>query len=132
MNEFEVVRIPSLNPKANEVKQVIILRVDLKMGKGKMVAQGSHAAVQSALFAINHNNDWFKRWQRQGTKKVALKVNSEEELLSLYRLAEKSKLPRAIINDAGLTQLEPGTTTAIAIGPAPVDQLSFTSQLKLL
>ncbi len=103
------------------------------MGKGKMVAQGAHAAVRAALKAKRQNPQWFERWERMGSKKVVCKVNSEEELRGLFQMAQSKHLPTSIINDAGLTQLEPGTTTAIAIGPAPSDQVdSITKELKLL
>ncbi len=117
----------------SEAKQVIVLRTDLKMGKGKMVAQGAHAAVKSAFNAMSHNKTWFDRWERQGSKKVVCRVESEQQLVEIFQEARKRKLPSAIINDAGLTQLEPGTTTAIAIGPAPADQVdALTKTLKLL
>ncbi|RMG24986.1 MAG: peptidyl-tRNA hydrolase [Methanobacteriota archaeon] len=126
-------RIPFVKTTNFEAKQVIVLRTDLKMGKGKMVAQGAHAAVRAAFKAKRQHPQWFDRWERLGSKKVVCKVNSEEELRGLFQQAQSKKLPVSIINDAGLTQLEPGTTTAIAIGPAPADQVdAITKALKLL
>ncbi len=121
------------DPSNFEAKQVIVLRTDLKMGKGKMVAQGAHASVKAALKSLTNRKEWFQRWDRQGSKKIVCKVNSEEELRALFQMGISKGLPCAIINDAGLTQLEPGTTTAIAIGPGPSDQIdAITKQLKLL
>ena len=47
-----------------------------------------------------------------------MKVSSEEDIHKLAELARKLDLPYAVINDAGLTQLPPGTTTVIGIGPS--------------
>jgi len=112
------------------MKQAIILRTDLKMGKGKLVAQGSHASLTAFQKAGRMAR---KFWIYTGQKKIVLKVSSEKELLELYEKARSKKLPHALIRDAGHTQLEPGTITALAIGPADdkkIDEL--VSHLKLL
>ncbi|MCH8908500.1 MAG: peptidyl-tRNA hydrolase [Candidatus Heimdallarchaeota archaeon] len=115
------------------MKQILIIRTDLKMGKGKMAAQASHASVVATLDAQHSSTDWFNTWINQGMKKVAVKVSSEEDLNAVFRQAVLAKLPRALINDAGLTQLDPGTATAVAIGPAPQSRIDpITKQLKLL
>ena len=119
--------------KKEDLKQVIVVRTDLKMGKGKIVAQGCHASVSSFLEARKTNSSWADKWLKTGQKKVVLKVGSEEELFSLYQEAKLQKLPCSLINDAGLTQLPPGTTTALGIGPAPSNFIdSVTGGLKLL
>ena len=115
-----------------EIKQVLIIRTDLKMGKGKIAAQAIHASVIATWDAMKHNKNWFDRWMKEGMKKVAVKVSSEEELSGLFQRAVKDKLPRALINDAGHTQLEPGTATAVSIGPGPVSLIDpITKDLKL-
>ena len=116
-----------------EYKQVIILRQDLNMSTGKKVAQGCHAAVLAVEQARKLCPDALHAWAMSGMKKVALKVQSEEELRKLYHQALSMKFPCAIIQDAGLTELEPGTTTAIAIGPGITEQIDrITGALKLL
>lgn len=108
-------------------KQVIVMRSDLKMGKGKIAAQAGHAAVAAAEEARKHFRKWWKAWFTEGQCKITVKVNSEEELLELEGMAKGSGLPYALISDRGLTQLEPGTITCLAIGPAPtaeVDRLA--------
>lgn len=114
-------------------KQVIVVRSDLKMGKGKIAAQAGHAAVSAAEEARKHFQNWWKAWIDEGQCKIAVKVNSEGELLEIENAARRSRLPCALISDRGLTQLEPGTVTCLAIGPAPsyeVDKL--TGKLALL
>jgi len=112
------------------MKQVIILRTDLKMGKGKLVSQGSHASLAAFLKA---GRDEREEWLAEGMKKIVVKVQSEKELENAFRTAKREKLPAAMINDAGLTQLEPGTTTAVGIGPAEDSKVDkITGKLKLL
>jgi len=114
-------------------KQVIIMRSDLKMGKGKIAAQAGHAAVSAAEVARKEFQRWWKEWLEEGQCKIAVKVKSENELLELEEEAKDSGLPHALISDRGLTQLQPGTVTCLAIGPAPsykVDKI--TGKLALL
>lgn len=119
--------------KSEAIKQVIIVRTDLKMGKGKSIAQGCHASVNATLKAISMKKPWFDKWEREGAKKVVCKVQSEKELNELFQFAREMELPSAIINDAGHTQLPPGTTTAVAIGPGPEKKVdAITGELKLL
>ncbi|MEM2092088.1 MAG: peptidyl-tRNA hydrolase Pth2 [Candidatus Bathyarchaeia archaeon] len=100
-------------------KQALVLRADLKMSPGKAAAQAGHAAVSSAEEARKKNPSWWMGWIEEGQCKIVLKVSSEADLLSLERRARELGLPVALISDAGLTELEPGTVTALGIGPAP-------------
>ena len=116
-----------------DLKQVIIVRSDLGMGKGKIAAQASHASVIAAFEAKKHEVTWFDTWFRYGMGKIVVKVGSDEELHRIFQLGVKSKLPRALINDAGHTQLAPGTATAVALGPAPSKLIDpITGSLKLM
>jgi PTH2 family peptidyl-tRNA hydrolase len=118
---------------SDKYKQVIIIRQDIGMGVGKKVAQGCHAAVTAVEEARRQTPEIYRAWMNEGQKKIALKVPDEPELRKLYFDATKMNLPCSIIQDAGLTQLEPGTTTAIAIGPARSDEIDkICSHLKLL
>lgn len=97
------------------MKQAIVARTDIGMGKGKLAAQVAHASLSAYEDTGQRAR---KRWKGEGQKKVVLKGGSEDEL---FRLAEKARaegLPHAIIRDAGHTQLDPGTVTALAVGPA--------------
>ena len=112
------------------MKQVIVIRKDLKMGLGKTIAQACHASL-GAVKKVEKSI--LEKWEEEGAKKVVVKVSSLEELLELYEKAKKSKLPCFLVKDAGLTQLEPGTVTALAIGPAEDEKIDeITGHLKLL
>ena len=115
------------------LKQVIVARADLKMGKGKLAAQVAHASLSAAEEARERKPDWFEQWRGEGQKKVVVKVQSEEDLRQLFRRAKNSRLPASLIEDAGLTQLDPGTATCLGVGPAPDERVDeITGQLKLM
>lgn len=112
------------------MKQAIVVRTDLEMGKGKIASQASHASVAALRFAKEEDAD---EWESEGMKKVVLKVSSKEALLKVFDEAKKTGLPVAIIKDKGLTQIEPGSPTAVGIGPADDDDVDkITGKLKLL
>ena len=115
-----------------EIKQVIVVRADLDMGKGKIAAQVGHACVLGAEHVRKSNPDWFVLWWN-GQEKVVLKVSSLKELENIKKGAIELDLPWAEVTDAGHTQIAPGTTTCISIGPAPEEKIDkITSTLKLL
>ncbi len=112
------------------MKQAIVVRTDLDMGKGKIAAQTSHASIAALRRAKEEDAD---EWDSQGMKKVVLKVPSKEALLKVFDEAKRAGLPTAIIKDAGLTQIEPGSPTAVGIGPADDEEIDkITGKLKLL
>ena len=111
-------------------KQVIILRTDIKMSTGKKCVQCSHACLGAYKKA---DKEVIKKWESEGQKKVVLKVNSEKELLEFFNRIKKEKIPCFLVEDAGLTELEPGTITALGIGPEEEKKLDkITGKLKLL
>jgi len=123
---------PDVNLPTFRYKQVIVLRTDLKMSKGKIAAQAGHAAVSSAEEARKNFSDWWKAWIKEGQCKVAVKAESEQELLELQRKAKELKLPSALVIDRGLTELPPDTITCLGIGPAPSSQIDeITGKLHL-
>jgi len=116
-----------------EYKQIIILRTDLGMGTGKKCAQACHASVSSSNITRRRNKRLWKNWLNTGQKKVVLKVNTLEQLEKIHRQVERAQLPNHLIKDMGLTQLSPGTITALGIGPAEADEVDkITGDLKLL
>ena len=117
---------------AERMKQVIAVRTDLKMGKGKIAAQSAHASIAAMEKTLREKPEWVKEWKKQGQAKVVVKVQSEQELLELEEKLS-GKIPSAIIKDAGHTQVDAGTITALGIGPAPEKEMDkFTGKLKLL
>ena len=123
----------SCDSSAFSYKQVIVVRTDIKMSKGKMAAQAGHAAVSAAEYARKNRPEWWSPWIREGQCKIAVKVKSEQELLELERKARNSGLPAALIVDRGLTELPPETITCLGIGPAPSDKVDIiTGKLSLL
>ena len=115
-----------------EYKQALILRIDLRMSRGKIAAQAGHAAVSSAEEARKRYPEWWRAWIEEGQCKVAVRVQNDKELLELEKKAKELKLPCALIVDRGLTELPPGTITCLGIGPAPSQQVDkITGNLKL-
>jgi peptidyl-tRNA hydrolase, PTH2 family len=116
-----------------EVKQVIAVRKDIAMGRGKLAAQVAHAAVFAAEKARSQRHDWFNIWFRTGQAKVVVKAENLEELIKLENHARTIGLPAISIQDSGLTQIPPGTVTCIGIGPGPAELIDkVTHHLKLL
>jgi PTH2 family peptidyl-tRNA hydrolase len=111
------------------LKQAIVVRSDLKMGKGKIAAQASHASIA----VLNELPPAvFEEWNSDGMKKIVLKVGSEQELLDLYKRAKKT-FAVSLVRDAGFTQVKEGTATCIAIGPAEEREIDrITGKLRLL
>ncbi|KHN97745.1 peptidyl-tRNA hydrolase 2 precursor [Metarhizium album ARSEF 1941] len=121
-----------------ECKLVLVVRTDLGMTKGKIAAQCSHATLAcykalagSATDSAQHKV--LRRWEKRGQAKVAVQVKSEAELMDLRWKALDAGLTAEVIQDAGRTQIDPGSLTVLGIGPAPksvVDKI--TGHLKLL
>ncbi|MEM2983009.1 MAG: peptidyl-tRNA hydrolase Pth2 [Candidatus Bathyarchaeia archaeon] len=117
----------------SEYKLAVVVRQDLKMGKGKIAAQVGHASVTASENVRKKYRSWWRGWIAEGQCKVILKVNSEAELLRLKDEAEKNNLPTVLVHDKGLTQVEPGTLTCLGIGPGPSELIDkITASLRLL
>ena len=112
------------------MKQAIVARTDIRMGQGKLAAQVAHASLSAYETADGQRQD---QWKRGGQKKVVLKGESERQLHELSEIADSEGLPNALVRDAGHTQLEPGTVTALAVGPGADDRVDrVTGDLTLL
>lgn len=113
-----------------EYKQVILLRADLKLPRGKACSQCAHASVEAVL---KSDSKLVKKWHAQGMAKIVLKVKDEKELLKYFQQAKEQDLTVALITDAGRTVIAPGTKTAVAIGPDEEEKIDeITGKLPLL
>lgn len=112
------------------MKQALIVRTDLKMEKGKIASQCSHASLAAFLKTGKKSREI---WLDEGMKKIVLKVKDKTSLMRLLTKAKKEKLPVALISDAGHTQIEPGSVTCLGIGPASDEKIDkIVGNLKLL
>ena len=114
-------------------KMVIVTRSDLFLSTGKLAVQVSHAAVACTLLTKKNKPEWFTKWQREGAKKVIVKVETIEDFFPLKEKAENLGIITDIVIDAGHTEIPKGTETVLGIGPAPsnlIDQV--TGDLSLL
>ena len=117
----------------SEYKQVIVIRTDIKMKTGKKCAQACHASLSAAELARSNNVQVYRGWKQSGQKKIVLKIGSEEEIRKLFYDIQAEGIAVFLVADAGLTQLEPGTVTALGIGPALSSKIDkFCKEMKLL
>jgi PTH2 family peptidyl-tRNA hydrolase len=130
------------------VKQVIAIRTDLNMRKGKMVAQGCHCSMKVFFDRFNYFNrigedpayidmsltPAMEEWYRGAFTKVVVGVDSEEAIYDLAKKAEELNIPHAVIIDNGFTEFHGNkTTTCIAIGPEYSEKIDqITKDLKLI
>jgi peptidyl-tRNA hydrolase, PTH2 family len=111
-------------------KQVILVRQDLKLPKGKMAAQSAHASVEAVL---RSDSEMVKKWRSEGMAKIVLKVKDEKELIQYFQEAKDNDLVASLITDAGRTVIAPGTKTCVAIGPDDEEEINkITEKLSLM
>lgn len=138
------------------VKQVIVMRTDLNMRKGKMCSQSSHASMKvfldighiyesdKGMFGISNQHrigfdipkitSQMKEWIEGKFTKICVSVDSEQQLDEVYNKAKQAGIPCAMIEDSGLTEFNGvQTKTCCAIGPDDQDKINLiTGSLKLL
>lgn len=121
--------------RTENMKQVIVMRTDLNMRKGKMIAQGAHAVMGVWLHYCTPvvGKDVF-HWLANGAKKICVRAKSEEELRKLYMDAKDAGLRAHIVTDAGRTEFNGvPTVTCLAIGPNEDEAVDkITGHLELL
>ncbi len=117
-----------------DTKQVIVMRTDLNMRKGKMIAQGAHASNGASRLVERYRNEPYVAWTGSGQTKICVRVDSEEELMRVHRAAHAADLPVYLVTDAGHTEFHGiPTRTCLAIGPYYSDQVDVvTGELRLL
>jgi len=133
----------------NKPKQIIIMRKDLNMRKGKMIAQGCHASLAAVLSQtyyteenyagepirmFNNKSGPLKDWLDGQFTKICVSVNSEQELIDIINKAKDAGLITSLITDAGHTEFNGvPTITCGAVGPAySNDLIGLTDHLPLL
>ncbi|KAJ0014313.1 hypothetical protein Pint_21050 [Pistacia integerrima] len=126
---FEIEKLADI---LDDFKMVLVVRNDLKMGKGKIAAQCSHATLGLYKKLLRRAPNALNRWEMCAQPKVVLKIESEEDMLVLQERAKSLELPTHITIDAGRTQIAPNSRTVMAIlGPVEVVD-EVTGGLKLL
>lgn len=116
-----------------EYKMVMVLRGELRLTAGKAAVQAAHAAVMLALEAQKRAPEAFRAWSDTGQKKIALVATTLEELETLARKARGLGIPWVLVEDAGFTEVPPGTKTCLGLGPAPAPSIDgVTGALPLL
>lgn len=120
--------------KNRNTKQMLIVRKDLKMRKGKIGAQCAHASLSSYITHYPRNSDMFDLWLSTGSTKICVSIDSEDELIEIYNLAKANGIPATLIIDAGHTEFKGvPTKTVVALGPDYDENINkLTSNLKLL
>lgn len=103
------------------------------MGKGKIAAQASHASLGAYLKTVAAFPNIARDWLQMGQGKVVLKADNEKMLLDFFMTVKTAKIPCELIADAGRTQIESGTKTALGVGPYEEKKLDeIFGKLKLL
>ncbi len=111
----------------------LVVRGELRLTPGKAAVQVAHAAVLLVQLAERHPSPTFSRWLREGQKKIALVVPTLTDLEELDRRARAKGLATVWVEDAGFTEVAPGTRTCLGIGPAAASELDpITGELELL
>lgn len=130
------------NELTKRIKQVIVMRHDLKMRRGKQIAQGAHASMsfmcrrlqEKGSVSFNDFSEVERAWLTGTFAKVCCRVDSEEELMEIHDKALGAGLEVHLITDSGKTEFhgEP-TNTCLAIGPDEADKIdAITGNLQLL
>ena len=104
---------------SNPPTMAFLCRVDLQLSPGKLAVQCAHAAIESLKRAKKTHSRMVQRWNESASRKVCLAVEDESELEHFLELVQEASLPFALIKDAGLTEVPPGTVTVLGVGPGP-------------
>lgn len=127
------------------VKQIIVMRKDLNMRKGKIAAQAGHAVLSVILKKLNMLDQFFwsveqdrivfegdevlDDWFTNSYTKICLYVNSEQELLDLKKKADRLGFVTSLIKDNGTTEFNGVPTyTCIAFEPLPAEKIDILTK----
>ncbi|KAL7150780.1 hypothetical protein ABFS83_05G136400 [Erythranthe nasuta] len=116
-----------------ELKMVLVVRQDLKMGSGKIASQCAHAATGMYSELIQSHRSLVRKWELCGQAKIVVTCKNQQEMNKLKEAAESIGLPTFTVADAGRTQVSAGSKTVLAIGPGNKSAVdSVTGKLRLL
>ncbi|XP_078168678.1 peptidyl-tRNA hydrolase II (PTH2) family protein [Carex rostrata] len=116
-----------------ELKVVLVVRQDLKMGAGKIASQCAHAATGLYAELSQRNRSLLRQWEQFGQAKIVVSCKNQQEMNKLKEMADRCGLPTFVVSDAGRTQVRSGSKTVLAIGPGKkADVDSVTGKLRLL
>lgn len=122
-------------PGANDAgsKMVLVLRGELRLTAGKAAVQAAHAAVMLVLQGQKRRGEGLTPWLDQGQKKIAVVAPTLVDMIELQAQATRRGIPTVWVEDAGFTEVPPGTRTCLGLGPAPSVELDkVTGKLPLL
>jgi peptidyl-tRNA hydrolase, PTH2 family len=112
---------------------ILLVNMELTMGKGKIAAQVGHAAVGCYKRAQRQCPGGLAAWERTGCAKIALKCPTQDELEQVAILALERDIPLYLVEDAGRTQIAAGSRTVLGLGPAPTHVFEgLTDHFKLM
>ena len=115
------------------LKMVFVINHELKMGKGKIAAQGGHAAVKATLKSGELRPELLDAWLSTGQKKICVKAVDALHIEQIETQAKQVNVLTSKIHDAGHTQIPAGSLTVLALGPDEDEKLDdLTGELKLL
>jgi peptidyl-tRNA hydrolase, PTH2 family len=125
--------MPARSVPGGPYKMVLVVRGELRLTAGKAAVQVAHAAVMLYQEAERRQGAALERWLEGGQKKIAVVAPTLDALLELQRTARSLGLPTVLVEDAGFTEVAPGTKTVLGIGPGPENEVDrVTGGLALL
>lgn len=118
----------------NEYKLVLLVRSDLKMSKGKIVAQCGHAVCSAVCYGNNICESYkMTNWRETGETIIALRVPNLITMSMIMDIANRKGVAHGVITDAGLTEVSPDTITVGYLGPDTIEKIDkLSGQLRLL
>jgi peptidyl-tRNA hydrolase, PTH2 family len=120
-------------PSDASYKMVLVVRGELRLTAGKAAVQVAHAAVMLVLQAQKRRGNDLDRWLQEGQKKIAVVAPTLADMVERQNQASRRGIPTVWVDDAGLTEVAPGTRTCLGLGPAPSLELDkITGDLALL
>ena len=131
-----------MSENTKQIKQVICMRHDLKMRRGKQIAQGAHASMsficrrlqEGGSVSLSDFSEVERAWLTGSFAKICCRVDSEDELMKIHDEAIAAGLEVHLITDSGKTEFHGvPTRTCLAIGPDDAEKIDeITGHLQLL